>query len=110
MIIRKKGETDKQFNQRLKAYAENLEENNRALRVLLTNNDHINPKTLRTYKDEAQELFTTLGIINVQIREDNYEMAKIMTESQLSTLGFDIVDIATFEFLKDGAYNGQKSS
>lgn len=110
MIIRKHGETHKQFNERLTAYSENLEENNRSLRVLLTNNDFINPKTNKTYKEEAQQLFITLGIINIQLRESDYEMAKIMTESQLAELGFDTVDIATHEFLKDGAYNGQKSS
>lgn len=110
MIIRKKGETDKQFCQRLQAYAENLEENNRALRVFQSGNHILNPRTNKNYEQEAMQMFITLGIVYLQLKENEYEMPKIMIESQLSELGFDPVDIATGNFLKDGAYNGKEST
>ena len=56
MITKKNGETDKQYSKRLQAYCEVLEENNRALRILNADQNKANPRTGRTYQEEAEEL------------------------------------------------------
>lgn len=106
MIIRKHGETHTQFIQRLEAYIEVLQDNNRSLRVLNAEQNKANPKTNRTYEFEARQLFTTVALIENALRNADTEFAQIMAQGQLSDMGFDLVQIESGECLLDGAYNG----
>lgn len=113
MIIRKNGETNAQWSQRCQAYAEQLEENNRSLRVkiqeLLQVSETTNPRTGNLYKTEAHELFITVALTQTSLTADELQMAKIMIRGQLQSLGFNDVEIDSDECLKDGAYTSPKS-
>ena len=108
MIDRKKGETDKQFCKRLEAYSKFIEDNNRSLRILNADQNKANPRTGRTYQEEAQELFRTIALVELFIREGNAHNAIDMLMGQLSALGFNEVDIFTNQCIQDGAYDGKK--
>lgn len=113
MIIRKNGETNAQWSQRCQAYAEQLEENNRNLRVkiqeLLQVSETTNPRTGRLYKIEAEELFITIGLVQTSLKVDELTMAKNMLLGQLHSLGFNDIEIDSQEYFKDGAYTSPKS-
>lgn len=64
-----------------------------------------NPRTGQSYKSEAEMLFTTLALIEQELREGNLEIAKLYSQGCLQELGFDLVDILTNKCLKDGTYN-----
>lgn len=66
-----------------------------------------NPRTGKNYKSEAEILFTTLALIEQELREGNIEIVKLYTQGCLQELGFDLVDILTNKCLLDGAYNEQ---
>lgn len=106
MINRKNGETHTQFIKRLESYIEVLKDNNRSLRILNADQNKLNPRTGRTYEQEAKELFISMALIELNLRENNIEFANIVVQGQLEALGFNPVDIATNKCLEDNAYNG----
>lgn len=112
MIRRKNGETNKEWASRCQAYAEQLEENNRALRVMNTTlaqeGELVNPRTMKKYEKEAQQMFVTIALIEEALRREDVVFAKTMAQSQLHELQFDDTDIYTNACLKDGAYRGEK--
>lgn len=108
MIDRKNGETHQQFIQRLKAYCENLKENNRALRTVAEAQVKVNPKSGSLYKEDAKSLFLTMAIIEKFLRDGHVDEAKQMAQQQLLFLGFTEVDLYTDKLLQDGAYNNEK--
>ena len=109
MSRRKNGETHKQYIKRLEANLANSESNNRALRQHLFNvcneGDVMNPKTNRLYREEAQELYNTVALVEMFIRNEEAANAVGMLYGQLHALGFSDFEIMTNEALKDGAYN-----
>lgn len=110
MITRKNGETDKQFCKRLEAALDNTIENNRALRKLLNEGPALNPRTNRTYKSEAQEMFYTLVFAMDALMQNDERVSalKNLFRGQLISLGFNDLEIETQEILKDEAYTGVK--
>lgn len=107
MITRKSGETHKQWAGRLEAYAETLAENNRALRSVV-GTDTLNPRTGRTFKAEAQEMFITVALIEEALRRQDYDFCQGMAQGQLDALGLDMVAVYQNEALQEGAYTGIK--
>jgi hypothetical protein len=108
MITRKNGETHRQYISRLKAYNENITENNRALRKLIEVDCKVNPKNGHTYQADARSLFLTMAIIEKFLRDGHVEEAKQMAQQQLLFLGFTEVDLYTDKLLQDGAYDNEQ--
>lgn len=107
--IRKTGETHTQYIGRLKAYIENLESNNRALRALLNDNLSLNPRTGKTYMEEARFMFTSIALIEQELRGRGDEPALIYASGTLSQLGFDQAEQYENKCLQDGVYDGKES-
>jgi hypothetical protein len=113
MLIRKNGETDKEFCNRLEYYAKDLEaklikereKTEAALKIPIDANV-INPRTKRLYKDEAQLLFTTVALTEDAIRSKMEKESLIFLRECLDQLGFSLVDIYEGKATKENAYNG----
>lgn len=104
MISRKNGETHKQYTQRLEAALGIITENNRALRKHYQDSKQVNPRTGKPFQDEANELFTTVALIEQELRSGNPETAKLYAQGMLTILGFDMSQIVTDYCLKDDVY------
>lgn len=104
MIERKKGETHRHYIKRLESELKNSIENNRALRVLNQGLDLTNPKTGKSFRAEAIKMFTTLALIENQLREGDPTIALIYAQGMLQELGFDPSQIYQNECLKDDVY------
>lgn len=109
MINRKKGETNKQFISRLESHIQNVEENNRALRSLNQSDNLLNTRTGNSYQYEADQMFTSIALIEKFLREDSPEYAQQIAQGILRQLGFDEVEIYSNQCIKDDIYNGKKS-
>lgn len=107
MIIRKNGETNKQWAERCEAYANMVTDNNRSLRVQLVDNVTVNPRTNNTYQEEAATMFEALTLMEHFYRNGNDEMAKMICESVVkNNLGYNEVDVVTDKLITPGAYDG----
>ena len=104
MISRKNGETHKQYCQRLEAALNIVTENNRALRKHYQDAKQINPRTGKTFEDEAKELFTTVALIEQELRTGSPDTAKLYAKGMLTLLGFDMTQILTDYCLQDDVY------
>lgn len=114
MIIRKQGETNGQFVKRHQAYAETLKLKiinlSERINQILQVSETVNPRTQKNYKEEAQQMFTTVALVEHALRVDELDFAKAMCQQQLEELGFDTVQIYQNEALQEGAYSGKKES
>jgi len=103
------GETNKQYIRRLEAALENTRENNRSLRQHLFNlsieSEKANPRTNRSYREEAQELYNTVAMTEMFIRNGEAENAVNMLYGQLEQFGYGQFEVLQNEAIKDGAYN-----
>lgn len=107
MITRKKGETNKQWAARCEAYAKMVTENNRALRVQLVDNVTVNPRTNKTYQEEAATMYEAITLMEHFYRNGNADMAKMICESVVNNnLGYNEVDVVTDKLIAPGAYDG----
>ena len=104
MISRKNGETHKQFTQRLEGALKTVTENNRALRKHYQDSKPVNPRTGKTFESEANELFTTVALIEQELRQGDPETAKLYAQGMLTIMGFDMTQILTDHCLKDDVY------
>ena len=105
MIIRKPGETNQQWAQRCQAYAEQLEENNRSLRVLVNEMNLLNPRTNKAYKEEAEAMFGALAGIFHFMKTENPDVAMGITEGVIDSLGFNQFEIHSGKIQELGVYN-----
>lgn len=104
MITRKNGETHKQYAQRLEAALGVAIDNNRALRQTYQDSKSVNLRTGKSFQDEASELFTTVALIEQELRSGDPETAKLYAQGMLTLLGFDMSQIVTDYCLKDDVY------
>ncbi len=103
------GETNKQYIRRLEAALENSQENNRSLRQHLFNlsveTEKNNPRTNRPYKQEAQELYNTVAMTEMFIRNGEAENAVAMLYGQLEIFGHDQISVMENKAIQDGSYD-----
>lgn len=109
MIVRKKGETNKQWAIRCQEYAKKMIQVNRELyeqnQQLAKAQGAVNPRTMIDYKVEARKMFNTLAVAEHFLRQNMKEEATTIIREQLQEFGFDLTDIYEDKCIKDGAYD-----
>lgn len=102
---RKRGETYKQLLARATSALDSMQQEVRQARQMLMVDLILNPRTGRSYQSEAQFMFTSLALIEAEIRgTDCNELVLNAARETLEQLGFNIVDQYENKCLKDGAY------
>lgn len=100
----KRGETYKQLLQRATIALDSMQQEVQQARRMLATDEIINPRTNRSYKSEAQFMFTTLAILEKELRGGEETLILNAVRETLEQLGFNIVDQYENKCLKDGAY------
>ncbi len=109
----KKGETYKQLLARASAEVKNLKDRVYEQRLAKeaaikasADMDVTNPRTGRSYKEEAELMFQALALIEEAVRTNKSEYVPIFARECLHILGFELVSLYENKATKEGAYNG----
>lgn len=105
MKLRKKGETYKQLLRRMEEVLNQKDNIIKTQDHMLNNGMFTNPRTGRLFSEEAQFMFTTLSLIEIELRgTDCNQLVLGAVRETLEQLGFNIVDQYENKCIKDGAY------
>lgn len=104
MILRKGGETDADFIKRLQDEITTMGKLGAEMHAKLEAQELINPRTKKSYKEEAEFMFLSIALIEQETRGTGSNVAAYASGT-LSGLGYDQAEQYMDKCIEDGAYN-----